>query len=76
MAGNSLGLLPRRAREIVNQELDVWSSRCVGFPSRVATHAATLLTLAALDETALSSVTLTILTAAHGRTLTRLSPPV
>lgn len=27
MAGNSLGLLPRRAREIVNQELDVWSAR-------------------------------------------------
>lgn len=29
MAGNSLGLLPKKAREIINQELDVWSTRSV-----------------------------------------------
>ena len=29
LCGNSLGLLPKRGRQIVNEELDVWSKRSV-----------------------------------------------
>lgn len=32
MAGNSLGLLPKEARLLINQELDVWGSRSVTLP--------------------------------------------
>ena len=28
LCGNSLGLLPKRARKLVEEELDVWSTRC------------------------------------------------
>jgi kynureninase len=29
LCGNSLGLLPKRTRRLVNEELDVWSHKCV-----------------------------------------------
>ena len=37
--GNSLGPLARRTRQIVNEELDVWSQQCVGLVS-IASHRA------------------------------------
>lgn len=29
MCGNSLGLMPKRSRELINQELDAWGKRGV-----------------------------------------------
>jgi len=31
LAGNSLGLMPKRTSEMLTEELNVWSSRCVRF---------------------------------------------
>ena len=35
LAGNSLGLMPKRTPELLSQELQVWSTRCVR-PERLA----------------------------------------
>ena len=37
MCGNSLGLLAKRSRKLVEEELEVWATRCgLGLPSAKA----------------------------------------
>ena len=40
LCGNSLGLLPKRAKKLVEEELEVWGTRCASHIStvRVVVH--------------------------------------